>query len=38
MRLLETGAKYLCVQTDADLIGVDTPEDLEKVRSILEIK
>jgi len=34
LRLLETGAKYLCVETDTNLIGVDTMEDLEKVRKI----
>jgi 3-deoxy-manno-octulosonate cytidylyltransferase (CMP-KDO synthetase) len=34
LRLLETGAKYLCVETDANLIGVDTMEDLERVRKI----
>jgi 3-deoxy-manno-octulosonate cytidylyltransferase (CMP-KDO synthetase) len=34
LRLLEFGAKYLCVETDAELIGVDTYEDLERVRKI----
>lgn len=35
LRLLETGANYYCVVIDENLIGVDTPEDLEKVREIL---
>jgi len=32
LRLTDIGYSYLCVQTDKELIGVDTPEDLEKVR------
>ncbi|MFH1049397.1 MAG: 3-deoxy-manno-octulosonate cytidylyltransferase [bacterium] len=32
LRLLESGAKYFCHETNAYLIGVDTAEDLEKVR------
>lgn len=35
LRLLEKGAKYYCLETDANLIGVDTPEDLELVRRII---
>ncbi len=35
LRLMEQGAKYLCVETKSDLIGVDTPEDLERVRKII---
>jgi len=35
LRLLETGAKYYCHETDAYLIGIDTPKDLEKVRKYL---
>lgn len=33
LRLLEAGKSYFCVETDAELIGVDTNDDLEKVRS-----
>jgi 3-deoxy-manno-octulosonate cytidylyltransferase (CMP-KDO synthetase) len=36
LRLLETGAKYFCVETNAFLIGVDTQDDLEKVRNYLQ--
>jgi 3-deoxy-manno-octulosonate cytidylyltransferase (CMP-KDO synthetase) len=32
LRLLEQGAKFLCVETNSNLIGVDTQEDLDKVR------
>lgn len=35
LRLLEYGAKFLCVETDIELIGVDTKEDVEKVEKIL---
>lgn len=35
LRLLEQGAKYYCMKTELDLVGVDTPEDLERVRSII---
>jgi 3-deoxy-manno-octulosonate cytidylyltransferase (CMP-KDO synthetase) len=31
LRLLESGALYYCAETDAELIGVDTPEDVIKV-------
>ena len=31
LRLLEDGAKYLCVEIDGDLIAIDAPEDVEKV-------
>ena len=33
LRLLEQGAKFFCIETKSNLIGVDTQEDLEKVRS-----
>jgi 3-deoxy-manno-octulosonate cytidylyltransferase (CMP-KDO synthetase) len=32
LRLLEAGAKFYCHLTNANLIGVDTPEDLIRVR------
>lgn len=32
LRLLEDGARYLCIETDMKMLGVDTVEDLEKVR------
>lgn len=35
LRLLENGYKFLCVKTTADLVGVDTPKDLERVRKII---
>ncbi|MBM2816226.1 MAG: kdsB [Ignavibacteria bacterium] len=35
LRLLEAGAKYYCSETDANLIGVDTEEDLIRVREII---
>lgn len=35
LRLLEDGKKYLCVETDEDLVGVDTSDDLKKVTEIL---
>ncbi|TAL70443.1 MAG: 3-deoxy-manno-octulosonate cytidylyltransferase [Bacteroidetes bacterium] len=35
LRLLENGAKYLCMETDLNLIGVDTKEDIVKVEKIL---
>jgi 3-deoxy-D-manno-octulosonate cytidylyltransferase len=34
LRLMEAGAVYYCMETDADLIGVDTIEDLERVRRV----
>ncbi len=34
LRGLDAGFKYLCVETKADLIGVDTPADLEKARKL----
>lgn len=38
LRLMDIGYKYLCVETDKELIGVDTPEDLEKVRKYFSRK
>ena len=35
LRLLQDGASYVCLKTDIPLYGVDTKEDLEKVREIL---
>ncbi|MFA4044301.1 MAG: hypothetical protein HZRFUVUK_001087 [Candidatus Fervidibacterota bacterium] len=35
LRALEHGASILVVETDYEAIGVDTPEDLEKVEKIL---
>ncbi len=32
LRLLERGYKFFCFETDEELIGVDTQDDLEKVR------
>ncbi len=36
LRLLEDGATFLCVGTDKELIGIDTPEDLDRARRIFE--
>lgn len=36
LRLLEDGAEFYCVRTNDKLIGIDTAEDLEIVRRILE--
>ena len=36
MRLLENGATYFCLETELDLIGVDTPDDVEKVSKFLQ--
>ncbi len=35
LRLMEDGAKYYCIETDVELIGVDTPKDAERVEKIL---
>ena len=36
LRALEHGFTISTVETDADTIGVDTPEDLERVRQLIE--
>ena len=36
LRLLEDGAKFLCLITDDELIGVDTQEDLLRVKTFFE--
>jgi len=36
LRVLEEGFRIKAVETEYDTIGVDTPEDLEKVKAILE--
>lgn len=36
LRVLENGFSIAVAQTDYDCIGVDSPEDLERVRNILE--
>ncbi len=36
LRALEHGYRISTVETDADTIGVDTPEDLERVRRLVE--
>jgi 3-deoxy-manno-octulosonate cytidylyltransferase (CMP-KDO synthetase) len=35
LRLLDDGASYYCVETDLDLVGVDTPEDVNRVCELL---
>lgn len=36
LRLLQNNHKYFCCETDKNFVGVDTPEDLEKVKKILD--
>ena len=36
LRLLQNGATYVCLKTDIPLYGVDTKEDMEKVRKIIK--
>jgi 3-deoxy-manno-octulosonate cytidylyltransferase (CMP-KDO synthetase) len=36
LRVLEEGFKIKVIQTKCDTIGVDTPEDLEKVKAYIE--
>ncbi len=36
LRLLEDGASYFCVQTEAELQGVDTLDDVKKVRRMFQ--
>ena len=35
LRLMEDGAEYLCCEIDYELLGVDTKEDVEKVKKYL---
>jgi len=35
LRVLEAGYKIKCVETDVETIGVDTPDDVKKVTSLL---
>jgi 3-deoxy-manno-octulosonate cytidylyltransferase (CMP-KDO synthetase) len=35
LRLMEDGARYLCVETEIELVGVDTPQDVQRVEKIL---
>ena len=36
LRLLETGTKVRMVEVEGDIASVDTPEDLEKVKQIIQ--
>jgi 3-deoxy-manno-octulosonate cytidylyltransferase (CMP-KDO synthetase) len=36
LRALEHGYRIRTVETDVDTVGVDTPEDLERVRRLVE--
>ena len=36
LRLLDDGASYFCFITDFQLMGIDTPEDLEKLRKKIQ--
>ncbi len=38
LRLLQNGADYICLKTELNLTGVDTPGDLETVRKIMNEK
>lgn len=37
LRLLADGAPYLCVESNMNLVAIDTPEDAERVRELLLI-
>ena len=37
LRVLEHGHRIRTVETTSDTIGVDTPEDLERVRQLMEM-
>lgn len=37
LRLLQNGYKIRCIETDANLIGIDTIEDLEKAKEFVRI-
>lgn len=36
LRLLEKGFAYKCIELERELIGIDTPEDYEKVKQMIE--
>lgn len=36
LRLIEAGEKFYCYETNNEIIGVDTAEDLEKVREFIQ--
>lgn len=38
LRLLQNNVKFFCMETDQDIVGVDTAEDLEKVKKIISNK
>ena len=38
LRVLEYGYRIKVIESEYDSIGVDTPEDLEKVKGIMETK
>ncbi|MPM97235.1 3-deoxy-manno-octulosonate cytidylyltransferase [bioreactor metagenome] len=38
LRLVEQGVKFICVETNSNLIGVDTQDDLNRVRNIIDKK
>jgi len=38
LRLLQGGASYICIETDADLISIDTQEDLERAKEFFKFK
>lgn len=36
LRLLQAGESYICIETDADLISIDTPQDLKRAKEYLK--
>jgi 3-deoxy-manno-octulosonate cytidylyltransferase (CMP-KDO synthetase) len=36
LRLMQAGAKYKCVETDIDLMSIDTREDLVRINDFLK--
>lgn len=35
LRLLQSNSKYYCMETDQEIIGIDSPEDFEKLKEII---
>ena len=35
LRLLQSNSKYYCMETNQEIIGIDTPEDFEKLKSMV---
>jgi 3-deoxy-manno-octulosonate cytidylyltransferase (CMP-KDO synthetase) len=35
LRLLQNNSKYFCMETKEEILGIDTPEDFEKLKSLI---